>query len=274
MEEKKTLMVTGASGFIGRNFVKRYNNDYNIISVDLRENKPEELDYTGVDTILHLAALVHQMKGAPKEKYFEINTKLTERLAKEAKKNGVKHFVFYSTVKVYGYDGDLYNHNCILNEESKCYPNDFYGKSKLEAENILKELENDDFRVGIIRPAMVYGEGVKGNMENLIKLIKISPVLPFNYDENRRSMVSMDKLLNLTKMIIDRRLAGIYLALDEKNLSIKEIVEREIKRNNLKRLNIRLPKILFKLLIRLKPKIMVRLYGSLQFQSIKTLKKK
>lgn len=153
--KKKTLMITGASGFIGSNFIKRYKEKYNIIPMDLLKVKPEEIDFNGVDTVLHLAALVHQMQGAPREKYFEVNTKLTKKVAEEAKKQGIKHFVFYSTVKVYGYDGDLYNHSMILNEESECNPvNDPYGESKWEAEKILKALENSNFKVGIIRPPM------------------------------------------------------------------------------------------------------------------------
>ena len=75
---KKTLMITGASGFIGSNFIERYKDKYNIIPVDLLKIKPEEIDFRGVDTVLHLAALVHQMKGAPREKYFEVNTELLE----------------------------------------------------------------------------------------------------------------------------------------------------------------------------------------------------
>ncbi|MGL5578892.1 MAG: UDP-N-acetylenolpyruvoylglucosamine reductase, partial [Fusobacteriaceae bacterium] len=85
---KKTLMITGASGFIGSNFIKKYESEYNIIPVCLIEKSPEELDFTGVDSILHLAALVHQMKGAPEERYFEINTELTRRLAVKAKEAG------------------------------------------------------------------------------------------------------------------------------------------------------------------------------------------
>lgn len=176
---KKTLMITGASGFIGTNFINEYKDKYNIIAVDLLSKKPEELNFENVDCILHLAALVHQMKGAPREKYFEVNTELTRRMAEVAKKNGVGHFVFFSTVKVYGYDGDINNHEFVLNEDSPCNPTEPYGESKLEAEKILKELETGDFTISIIRPPMVYGKGVKGNMESLIKLIKKFPVLPY-----------------------------------------------------------------------------------------------
>ena len=202
---KKTLMITGASGFIGTNFIEKYKEKYNIVPVNLLKIKPEEIEFKNVDTVLHLAALVHQMNGAPREKYFEVNTELTRKVAEAAKKNKVKHFVFYSTVKVYGYDGDLYNHNMILNEESECNPvNDPYGESKWEAEKILRNLEDDNFKVGIIRPPMVYGKGVKGNMESLIKLVKLLPILPFNYDKNRRSLVNIENLMYLTTLVIDK----------------------------------------------------------------------
>ncbi|MGB6128401.1 MAG: NAD-dependent epimerase/dehydratase family protein, partial [Psychrilyobacter sp.] len=178
MEKKKKIIVTGASGFVGRNFIGKYSNRYDIVPISLRTTKVEEIDFKGVDCILHLAALVHQMKGAPEEKYFEINRDLTKKLAISAKKNGVRHFVFYSTVKVYGYDGDLNNHNFILDINSECKPNDPYGQSKYEAEEILRKLESNvsaslnkqekEFEVAIIRPPMIYGTGVKGNMINLV----------------------------------------------------------------------------------------------------------
>ena len=234
--EKKTLMITGASGFIGSNFIERYKEKYNIISVDLLKVKPEQLNFENVDCVLHLAALVHQMNGAPREKYFEINTKLTKRMAEESKKQGVKHFVFYSTVKVYGYDGDLYNHNIILNENSPCNPkNDPYGESKWEAEKILKNLEDENFKVGIIRPPMVYGKGVKGNMKSLIKLIEKFLILPFNYNKYKRSLVNIENLMYLTSLVIDKEAQGVFLPLDEKNLSLKEIVEGIEKAYELKR---------------------------------------
>lgn len=272
--EKKTLMITGASGFIGSNFIERYKEKYNIIPVDLLKTKPEEIEFEGVDTVLHLAALVHQMKGAPREKYFEVNTELTKNVAENAKKSGVKHFVFYSTVKVYGYDGDLYNHKLILDENSECNPvDDPYGESKWEAEKILKNLESDNFKVGVIRPPMVYGKGVKGNMESLIKLIKRVPILPFNYNKNKRSLVNIENLMYLTTLVIDKEGQGVFLPLDEKNLSLKEIVEGIEKAYGLKRINIPMIQPFFWLLTKLKPNIMVRLYGSLQFENKETREK-
>ncbi|MGL5413909.1 NAD-dependent epimerase/dehydratase family protein [Cetobacterium sp.] len=265
---KKTIMITGATGFIGSNFIKKYKNEYNIIPICLIKNKPEELDYTGVDTVLHLAALVHQMKGAPEEKYFEVNTELTRKLATIAKKNGVKHFVFYSTIKVYGFDGELNNPEFILTENSMCNynPNDPYGASKYEAEKILNSLQDEKFKVAIVRPPMVYGEGVKGNMLSLIKLINILPVIPFNYNQNKRSIISTENLLYMTHLIIENIADGIYLGTEGNPVSIKEIsesIERGIGR---RKINIKFPNFIFKILCKVKPNIMVRLYGTLAFK--------
>ena len=272
--KKKTLMITGASGFIGTNFIERYKDKYNIVPVDLLKVKPEEIEFKDVDTVLHLAALVHQMNGAPREKYFEVNTELTKKIAEAAKKNKVKHFVFYSTVKVYGYDGDLYDHNFILNEYSPCNPtNDPYGESKWEAEKILREMESDDFIVSVIRPPMVYGKGVKGNMESLIKLVKKLPILPFNYTKNRRSFVNIDSLFHLTSLVIDKEKEGIFLPLDEKPLSLKEMIEGIEEGLKIKRIKIPMIEPFFWILTKIKPNIMVRLYGSLQFDNSGTKEK-
>lgn len=264
--KKKTLMITGASGFIGSNFIKKYENEYNIVPVCLIKNKPEDLDYTGVDSILHLAALVHQMKGAPEEKYFEVNTELTRRLAMTAKEKGVKHFVFYSTVKVYGFDGELNNHDFILTENSPCNPNDPYGTSKYEAEKILGSLQDENFKVAMVRPPMVYGEGVKGNMLSLMKLINILPIIPFDYDNNKRSIISTENLLYLTHLIIKNQADGVYLGTEGKPVSIKEITESIEKGLGEKKINIKFPKFIFELLCKAKPNIMVRLYGTLAFR--------
>lgn len=272
--KKKTLMITGASGFIGTNFIERYNDRYNIVPVDLLKIKPEEIEFKNVDAVLHLAALVHQMNGASREKYFEINTELTRKVAEAAKKNKVKHFVFYSTVKVYGYDGDLCNHKFILNEYSPCNPtNDSYGESKWEAEKILREMESDNFIVSVIRPPMVYGKGVKGNMESLIKLVKKLPILPFNYTKNRRSFVNIDNLLYLTSLVIDKEKEGIFLPLDEKPLSLKEMIEGIEEGLKIKRIKIPMIEPFFWVLTKIKPNIMVRLYGSLQFDNSETREK-
>lgn len=266
--KKKTLMITGASGFIGSNFIKKYSEEYNIISVCLIENKSEDLDYSGVDTILHLAALVHQMKDGPEEKYFEVNTELTRRLAISAKEAGVKHFVFYSTVAVWGTHG-YFNHNRVITLETPLNPLTPYAKSKYKAEEILNKLRNNDFKISIFRPPMVYGKDCPGNMKRLEKLVDILPVLPFGNNDNKRTIVHVDKLLDETNIVIQNEKEGIFIPKDEKDLSIKEILEYILKEKNKKIILIKLPKLGERILYKIKPRIIESLYGSLIFRGEK-----
>lgn len=262
---KKTLMITGASGFIGTNFIEKYKEDFNMVPVCLIENKPEDLDYKGVDCILHLAALVHQMNGAPEEQYFEVNTELTKRLANRAKEAGVGHFVFYSTVAVYGTHGSI-DKEVVLSIDSPTNPKDAYGKSKLQAEEILRDLENKKFIVSVIRPPMVYGDSCPGNMARLEKLVKNFPILPFGNDKFKRSLVHIDKLLEETKNVIDGKRKGLFIPKDDKDVSIREIVENLAMKNEKKIILIKVSRFFLKILYKIKPRIVSSLYGSLRFE--------
>lgn len=263
--KKKTLMITGASGFIGSNFIKKYENEYNIIPVCLIKNKPEDLDYIGVDTILHLAALVHQMKGAPEEKYFEVNTELTRRLATTAKNKGVKHFVFYSTVAVWGTHG-YFEYDKVITLKTPLNPLTAYAKSKYDAEEILKKLADSSFKISILRPPIVYGKDCPGNMKRLEKLVEVFPILPFGNDENKRTIVHIDRLLDKTNKIIKSEKEGIFIPRNDKEMSIKDILEYIFKEKNKRKLLIKLPKIGVKLLHKVKPRVIESLYGSLMFK--------
>ena len=162
--DKKEILVTGAKGYIGSNFIKQYSKKYFINVASLSSN--DSPDLSNITTVLHLSALVHQTKSLPDKNYFDINTTQTVNLAKKAKKAGVKHFIFYSTIRVYGERGSFTDQTIILNELSKCHPDDAYGKSKLLAEEELFSLQDNQFKVTVIRPPIVYGENCKGNFSN------------------------------------------------------------------------------------------------------------
>ncbi len=176
------IIVTGASGFIGSRFIS--NSKHEITSVDLLLNDLDQFNFTGNDVLLHCAALVHQMKGASEDEYFKVNSDLTYNVAKKAKKENVSHFIFLSTIKVYG---ESTTAQMAWTEKSECNPQDPYGKSKLNAEKRLMLLEDDGFKISIVRSPLVYGSGVKANMFNLIKLIDLLPILPFGNINNKRS---------------------------------------------------------------------------------------
>ena len=166
--EQNRIMVTGGKGYIGRSFINKYKGEYELIPVSL--SSKQNLDFCNVSTVLHLSALVHQTNKIPDEQYFSINTEQTISLAKEAKKCGVRHFIFYSTVAVYGLHGYLADHKKLINEQSICNPASAYAKSKYDAEKALLKLEDEQFIVSIIRPPLVYGKDAPGNMLKLKKL--------------------------------------------------------------------------------------------------------
>ncbi len=258
------LLITGANGFIGNYFINKYQTNYNVSTFSFLKDDFESLDCHEVDTVVHLSALVHQMNGASAEDYERINLHQTLALAKKAKEHGVKHFVFMSTIKVYGEETTI-----PYNESSICVPEDDYGKSKLKAELALQALASDDFIISIIRTPIVYGVGVKANIKNLIQLIEKIPVLPFKNAHNKRSMVYIGNLSHLINSIIQQQASGIFLASDDTPISTIELIRLIAKALNKRTIIINLP--FFEQILKLvKPSFHKRLFESLQVDNTLT----
>lgn len=260
------ILLTGSRGFIGSYFKNNYSNQHRIETFSFLNDDLADLDLTQIDSVVHLSALVHQMGGASKEEYKRVNVTQTLELAKKAKKSGVKHFIFMSTVKVYGEESDI-----VYSENTPCNPQDEYGKSKLEAEEKLQKLEDSTFTVSIIRTPIVYGEGVKANILNLINLVKKVPVLPFADIENKRSMVYVGNLCAIINCIIKVRKPGIFLASDDRALSTSELVQLIALALNKKVFLVSLP-FFPQLLEKIKPSFYKRLYKSLEVDNTFTKK--
>lgn len=268
----KKILITGSNGFIGNYFINNYKSKYNIETFSFLKDDINRLDCNSIDILFHLSALVHQMGGVSASQYEKINVIQTIELAKKAKESGVKHFVFMSTVKVYGEET-----NSIYTENTVCNPEDDYGKSKLKAEHELQKLEDENFKISIIRTPIVYGYGVKANIKNLISLVNKVPVLPFGKIKNKRSMVYIGNLCHLVDEIITQEKKGIFLASDDEPLSTSKFIELIAKNLDLVKRSgcgtitlcekkIYLIKIPFfaTLLKILKPSFHKRLYGSLE----------
>ena len=277
----KKLLITGSNGFVGNYFINKYKGKYDIRTFSFLKDDINSLDCSDLDIVFYLSALVHQMDGASKEEYERVNVTQTLQLAKKAKESGIKQFVFMSTVKVYGEETDSkYSENII------CNPEDEYGKSKLKAELELQKIEDEDFKVSIIRTPIVYGYGVKANIKSLINLVNKVPLLPFGKIENKRSMVYIGNLCHLVYEIITQEKSGIFLACDDEPLSTSRLIELVAKNLDLVKRSgcgtitlcekkIYLVKIPFfeTLLKILKPSFHKRLYGSLEIDNTITKEK-
>lgn len=258
------LLLTGSNGFIGSNFVDKYKDRHDIKSFSFYHDNLAILNCKNIDVIVHLSALVHQMNGASSEEYDEINVTQTLHLAQKAKSEGVMHFIFMSTVKVYGEENDL-----PYTETSSCFPQDDYGKSKLKAERELQKLQDENFTVSIIRTPIVYGYGVKANIKHLINLVKKIPIIPLGGIKNQRSIVYIGNLCHLIDTLIEKKQSGVFLASDDEPLSTTDLVQKIAKVTQRKRYLITLP--FFELLLRkLKPSFHQRLYGNLIVNNTQT----
>ena len=263
----KNLLITGSNGFVGRYFTKKYSDNYSIKIFSFLRDNLEVLNFDGTNTVLHLSALVHQMGGASKEEYEKVNVTQTLELAHKAKESGVEHFIFMSSVKVYGEESDG-----VYTEQTECYPQDEYGVSKLKAEQELLKLEDESFRVSIIRTPIVYGYGVKANIKNLISLVNKVPILPFGRINNKRSMVYVGNLCHFVDTIVQQENHGVFLASDDEPLSTSKFIELIAKNLDKKVYLIKVP--FFETLLKIaKPSFHKRLYGSLEVDNTITKEK-
>jgi nucleoside-diphosphate-sugar epimerase len=215
------ILITGRRSFIGINF-RQYSKFTNIDGVSVSEKDVHKITFNGYDAVVHLAALVHRKKRIPEHEYFRVNHSMSLKLAEAAKRAGVKHFVFLSTVKVYG---ETNPGRGAWNEVSECRPADGYAKSKLAAEKALLKLEDETFTVAIVRTPLVYGAGVRANMLDMVRLIDRSKVLPFGNVSNKRNFTSVENLAAYIDRILEMRASGIFIAMDNDAISTTELVQ-------------------------------------------------
>ncbi len=193
------IVITGRNGYISKGLKKFLTEKgHKVKSVSVRGEIDEDI-FKDADVVVHAAGIVHIK--AEKRLYHEVNYELTKKLAEIAKESEVGHFIFISTMSVYGKtEGEI-------NKDTPLLPNNPYGKSKLLAENAVLKLTDDKFSVTVIRPPMVYGKGCPGNYARLSALVRRIPLFPLV--NNKRSMIFCGNLYNCIKKIIDNNIVGI-----------------------------------------------------------------
>lgn len=221
----KKILITGAGSYIGtrvEKWILEKKDDMQISTVDTMRPEFLQQSFVGYDTVFHVAGIAHvSADPSMEELYYKINRDLAVETARKARKDGVSQFIFMSSIIVYGQAGE----DGVIDKTTKEEPENFYGKSKLEAEKGLLQLETEKFKVVIIRPPMIYGPGSKGNYPRLANLAAKIPFFPLV--KNQRSMLFIDNLCELIYLIIKENRRGTFYPQNKKYVNTSQLV-REI----------------------------------------------
>lgn len=233
---KRKVLISGAGSYIGKSFIDYardyYTDNFEIDEIDMLSEEWKNADFSKYDIVYHVAGIAHADVGNVsddvKEKYYKVNTDLTVEVAKKAKSEGAKEFIFMSSMIVYG-DSAPYGKKKVIDEHTVPVPANFYGDSKLQADVAVRDMASDQFKVMVLRPPMIYGPGSKGNYRTLAKLAKKLSVFP-NVD-NERSMLFIGNLCELLCQIMlvnDMKASAVVLIPQNKEWVKTSDMVREI----------------------------------------------
>ena len=238
----KKILITGIDSFIGTSiekYLSQWPEKYIVDTLDMEEENWRNKDFSGYDTVFHVAGIVHSDTGrvskAKKNLYKKVNTYLTINTAQKAKTAGVKQFIFMSSSIVYG-ETPKVGKKRIITHDTKPDPENYYGLSKLNAEkailkldSIKKQTEKSNkakdglFKVVILRPPMIYGKGSKGNYPELSRIARKTPIFP--YVNNCRSMLYVENLAEFVRLMIDNEERGIFYPQNKEYVNTSELVK-------------------------------------------------
>jgi len=221
----KRVLITGANSYIGTNFASRaaefYSSEISVETLDMQEENWREKNFSGFDVVFHVAGIAHADSGheteEKKARYFSVNRDLAVETAKKAKAEGVKHFIFMSSMLVYENSQEKINLDTVPN------PKSCYAQSKWQADEKIRGLADENFIVSIMRPPMIYGKNCKGNYPLLSKIAKISPVFP-DY-KNERSMCYIENFCEFLCQIIIKKRGGVFFPQNSEYISTSNLVK-------------------------------------------------
>ena len=210
----KKILITGANSYIGtsvESWLKAFTGQYLVETIDMMDGAWRKHEFSQYDVVYHVAGLAHADVGKISEEhkqiYYQIKTDIAVDTARKAKAEGVKQFIFMSSMIIYGESGS-YRNPKVINRNTIPQPSNFYGDSKLQADMEIQRLQDEEFKVVVVRPPMIYGKGSKGNYPILAKMAKKLPIFP--KVTNKRSMLHIDNLCEFIRLMIDNEECGVF----------------------------------------------------------------
>lgn len=202
----KMVLVTGKTSYIGmnlKNWLEEHPERYQVDAISVRGDLWKEESFSEYDVIVHVAGIAHiKETKSNRDLYYRVNRDLAYEVALKAKQDGVKQFIFLSSMSVFGIKAGIITDATVPN------PKNHYGKSELEAEKLIMELVDETFKVAIVRPPIVYGKGCRGNYPRLARMALKLPFFPAV--ENQRIMIYIDNLSEFIRLLIEHGVGGLY----------------------------------------------------------------
>ena len=232
------ILITGANSYIGTSFANHlaqpeFAGKYQVTTLDMIGDAWCNHDFSQYDTVYHVAGIAHSDNGKISDEraklYYAVNTDLTVECAKKAKEAGVKQFIFMSSAIVYG-DSAPIGKEKLITRDTPVNPANCYGDSKVQAENGIRPLDCESFKVVILRPPMIFGKGSKGNYPLLSKLARKLPAFP--KVENKRSMLYIGNLVEFVRLMVENGEHGTFWPQNPQYSNTSEVISLIAKAHN------------------------------------------
>lgn len=219
------VLIIGLNSYIG-NHIDEWltKHGHQVTQLDVLNDEWKTFDYSPYDAIVHVAGIVHRPDCNDWELYKRVNTDMPIAIATMAKEQGVKQYVFFSTMGVYGKGKELRSN--IIEGNTPLMADGMYGESKLLAEKGLWMLQNENFCVTCVRPPSVYGKGCRGGyITGFAKIAKLLPVIPRAYEDAKQSFIYIDNLSEMVRLVVEHHLSGAFCPQDDKAVNANELLE-------------------------------------------------
>lgn len=219
------VLIIGKDSYIGNHIDEWLSkHGHQVEQLDVLNDEWKTYDYSLYDAIVHVAGIVHQPNCQDWNLYKRVNTDMPIVIATMAKMAGVKQYIFFSTMGVYGFEKKLTPN--IIDEKTPLNPVGMYGKSKYMAEEGLNGLQDESFNIAIVRPPSVYGKGCRGGyITGFISIVQKLHVVPRAYENTRQSFIYIDNLSELVSQLVERNLHGVFCPQDDKAVCANELLE-------------------------------------------------